>query len=204
MTNEDKIKILLVEDESVISKDIEKSLEKLGYTVPSIVPSGERAIIEAGKINPNMVLMDIVLQGEMDGIKAAEIIRSRFNIPVIYLTAYADEKMLQRAKLTEPFGYIIKPFEDRELHITIELALYRHKSEMEREKLLTEVKEALARVKTLSGFIPICSGCKKIRDEKGLWNHLEAYFEKHSDAGFSHSICPDCTKKLYPDIEADD
>lgn len=121
-------KILIVEDEGIVAKDIKKRLENLGYTVPAIVPSGEEAI-RAAKENPDLVLMDIVLKGDIDGIKAAEIIRAQFNIPVVYVTAHADNRVLQRAKATEPYGYILKPFEDRELHTTIEMALYKYKME---------------------------------------------------------------------------
>ncbi|NVL91040.1 MAG: PAS domain S-box protein [Desulfobacterales bacterium] len=126
-----KTQILVVEDENIIAEDIQKSLQALGYTVSSVVPSGEEAIKEVKENKPDLVLMDIVLQGEINGIDAADQIQSRFNIPVIYLTAYADDKTLERAKITEPFGYIIKPFEERELHTTIETALYKHKMERE-------------------------------------------------------------------------
>jgi PAS domain S-box-containing protein len=124
-----RIKILVVEDEIIVAKDIKMRLENLGYSVSSLVSSGEEAIREVEENNPDLVLMDIVLQGEMDGIEAADQIRSHFNIPVIYLTAYADEKMLERAKRTGPFGYIIKPFDDRDLHTTIEVAFYKNKME---------------------------------------------------------------------------
>jgi len=126
-----EMQILVVEDEAIVAEAIQKKLQKLGYTVPSTASSGEEAIKIVEKINPDLVLMDIVLQGDMDGIEAAEQIRTRFNIPVVYLTAYSDEKTLLRAKITEPFGYIIKPFKERELQVAIEMALYKH--EMERK-----------------------------------------------------------------------
>lgn len=126
--------VMIVEDERIIAEDIRKSLEKLGYSVSSVVSGGNKAIEDAEKYKPDVVLMDIVLKGNMDGIAAAEQIHLRFNIPVIYLTAYSDEKMLERAKITEPFGYIIKPFNERELHTNIEIALYRHKIEKELKK----------------------------------------------------------------------
>lgn len=122
-------KILVVEDEYIIAEDIRKSLINLGYSVPFIVSSGEEAIEKAKEYDPDLVLMDIMLDGEMDGIKAAEMIRSSSNIPIIFLTAFSDEKILERAKITEPYGYIIKPFKERELRINIEIALY--KCEME-------------------------------------------------------------------------
>ncbi|KKM05757.1 hypothetical protein LCGC14_1750900, partial [marine sediment metagenome] len=124
-----KKQILIVEDERIEAEDIKMSLQKLGYAVSGTAFSGMGAITKAEKLHPDLVLMDIVLGGKMDGIEAASIINSRLDIPVIYLTAYADKKMLERAKVTEPFGYIIKPYEDRELLSIIEIALYKHKME---------------------------------------------------------------------------
>lgn len=139
-------KILVVEDERVVARDIEKRLKKLGYIVPASVASGEEAIEKVAELRPDLVLMDIRLKGRMDGIEAAEQIRADFNTPVIYLTAYADEVTLQRAKVTEPFGYIVKPFDERDLHVAVEVALSRRLSEtairitLEKEKDLSELK----------------------------------------------------------------
>jgi two-component sensor histidine kinase len=135
MANE---KILIVEDEELIGQDIKILLEDLGYEVPYLVPSGEEAICRAGETHADLVLMDIMLEGEMDGIEAANKINSDYGIPVIYLTAYRNEEILERAKLTEPYAYIVKPFEERELRTNVEIVLNRHKAEKERIKL-TEV-----------------------------------------------------------------
>lgn len=123
--------ILVVEDENIIAKDIQTSLKSLGYAVPAVASSGKEAIKKAAEIRPDLVLMDIVLKGDMDGIEAAEHMRDRYHIPVIYLTAYGDDQTLERARATEPFGYILKPFDERELHSTIKMALY--KSQMEKK-----------------------------------------------------------------------
>jgi PAS domain S-box-containing protein len=123
------VKILVVEDEHIVAMDLINRLRNLGYEVPDSASSGEEAIEKAGKWRPDLVLMDIFLNGEMDGIQAATQIRSRYNIPIIYLTAYADSSTLQRAKVTEPFGYVLKPFEERELLTTIEMALYKYRIE---------------------------------------------------------------------------
>lgn len=125
----EKPRILIVEDESIVAKDLELTLEGMGYVVSGVVASGEEAVRRAEEDRPDLVLMDIVLQGGMDGIEAADGIRSGLNIPAIYITAHADEELLERAKLTEPFGYLLKPFKDGELHSTIEMALYKHKME---------------------------------------------------------------------------
>jgi len=126
-----KTKILIVEDEAVIAQDIKITLEDLGYTVCAIAVSAKKAVERAGRESPDLILMDIVLRGKTDGIEAADKIRSRYNIPVVYLTSYTDDKLLERAKITEPFGYIIKPYDEKELHSNIEMALYRHKIEIQ-------------------------------------------------------------------------
>lgn len=126
-----KINILVVEDESIVSKDIQHSLNKLGYHVVGAASSGEKAIEIARIERPDILLMDIMLKGHMNGIETAEIIRNELSIPVIFLTAYADESTLSKAKLTEPYGYIIKPFKEMDLHTSIEMAVYKHAKEQE-------------------------------------------------------------------------
>ena len=122
-----KKKILIVEDERIVAEDIKMKLEMTGYAVAGIASSGKESIKKTETRGPDLVLMDIVLEGKMDGIEAAGVILSRFNIPVVYLTAYSDKKTLKMAKTTEPFGFIIKPFEAQDLFTAIEMALYRHK-----------------------------------------------------------------------------
>ena len=132
MTQEKTLEqILIVEDEIIIAEDLQRKLKKMGYSVPAIVSTGEETIKSIKENTPDLVLMDIVIHGGMDGIETAGQIRNNFDIPVVYLTAFADEKTLERAKITEPFGYLIKPFKERELQITIEISLYKH--EMERK-----------------------------------------------------------------------
>lgn len=133
-------RILVVEDEGIVAEDIQYRLEHLGYAVPAVASSGEEAMEKAAETRPDIVLMDIVLKGNMDGVEAARQMRDRFNIPVVYLTAYSDDKTFQRAKVTGPLGYVLKPFEERELQTTIEMALYRH----ELERKLRESRQWLA------------------------------------------------------------
>ncbi len=121
--------IMIVEDETVVAEDIRSSLKGLGFGVSAVAPSAEEAISRVKDKNTDLVLMDIKLKGDMDGIDGAQEIRTRFNLPVVYLTSHADEEVLQRAKLTEPFGYIIKPFKEKELRTAIEIALYKHQAE---------------------------------------------------------------------------
>lgn len=126
-----KNNILVVEDESIVSKDIQQSLKRLGYNIVGAASTGEKAIELANETKPDLVLMDIMLKGDMSGIETAERIKKTLSIPVIYLTAYADENTLAKAKVTEPYGYIIKPFKEIDLHTSIEMALYKHGKEQE-------------------------------------------------------------------------
>ncbi len=119
-------RILIVEDEAIVALDLRTQLTQLGYVVVETVARGEAAIEAAEKHRPDLVLMDIRLQGKMDGVEAAEVINTRFQLPVVYLTAHADESTVDRARITKPFGYILKPFDGRELRTVIEMALYKH------------------------------------------------------------------------------
>lgn len=191
MTN---ARIMIVEDEWIAAEDTRNRLEDLGYTVSSLASTGKEAIQKAEEDKPDLVVTDIVLEGEMDGIEVAKQIYSRFNIPFIYLTAYADDKILERIKITEPFGYIVKPFTDEDLTIAIELALYKHKAEGKRKKQIQDLSDELAKTRALAGLIHICSSCKKIRDENSDWKQIEDFIREHSGAEFRHVVCPDCEK----------
>lgn len=122
-----KINILIVEDEAIVARDIQQSLRKSGYNVTEIVASGEMALKSIAEFQPDLIMLDIMLKGSMSGVDVSEVVKKNYNIPVIFLTAYADQSTLERAKVTEPFGYIIKPFKEIDLHTTIEMALYKHK-----------------------------------------------------------------------------
>jgi signal transduction histidine kinase/AmiR/NasT family two-component response regulator len=137
MTNLQK-RILVVEDENIVSMDLRLSLERLGYHVTGCVGTGEQAIASVRTEPPDLVLMDVQLRGDMDGTQAAAVIRQQFDVPVVYLTAYSNDATLEKARVTEPFGYILKPFEERELHVVIEMALFRKEAQTQHERLLKE------------------------------------------------------------------
>ncbi len=125
----DRKRIFIVEDQRLIAADLDNTLLKLGYLVAGSVASGAEAVEQTLALRPDLVLMDIRLQGDMDGIEASEAIRQRFDVPVVFLTAYADEETLVRAKLAAPYGYVVKPFNQRELRAAIEIALYKHEAD---------------------------------------------------------------------------
>ena len=126
----DTAKIMIVEDNTTVARDLRDCLENLGYGVTSLVASGEESIAKAHAERPDAVIMDIRLRDKMDGIEAAEQIHSRYNIPVVFLSAYSDKELLERAKRVGSFGYLIKPFEERELYATLEMALYKAKADV--------------------------------------------------------------------------
>lgn len=154
-------KVLIVEDEDFFAKTIQDTLMHLGVGVSGVVSTGEDAVRMTEETRPDLVLMDIVLKGEMDGVEAAEQIHERFDIPVIYLTGLTGDELTERAKTTGPFGYILKPFQERELHVVIELALYKHETEkklMERDKELERLVIETKKVnKEIRDFINIVS-----------------------------------------------
>ena len=134
-------KILVVEDESIIAMDTINTLNRLGYKTLPPVDNGPDAIAAAEKLQPSLVLIDILLKGDIDGIEAAVVIQEQCNLPIVYLTANTDEQTFQRAKLSGPFGYLLKPFEERELHTTIETALYKHQMEQELHRYRDHLEE---------------------------------------------------------------
>ena len=161
----DEKQILVVEDEAITGMDIQRRLKNLGYIVPVVVSSGEEAINKAKKNNPDLILMDINLNGKMDGIEAAFKIHTFCDIPIIYLTAYTDEKTFERAQINVPYAYIVKPFKDRELQITLEIAFYRKRM----EKVVKESYQRLRRSKEwLSAAIKSMGDAFIATDQNGI------------------------------------
>ncbi len=183
-----KTKILIVENEPVIATDIENSLLSLGYEVTSIANTAEQAIEVANADKPDIVLMDMQIKGERDGIETAEIIQTRFNIPVVFSTANLDEGKLEQAEITPLFGYILKPIQERELKVTIEMALFAGKMNAERrktEELFRESEKKLTQttrvLQTVLDTIPV----RVFWKDKNL-NYLGCNQLFAEDAGFKN------------------
>ncbi|MBI2257939.1 MAG: response regulator [Flavobacteriia bacterium] len=157
------VNVLVVEDESIVSKDIQHSLKKLGYNVVGAAATGEKALELVRSEGPDIVLMDIMLKGSMNGIEVSEVIKKEFNLPVIFLTAYADESTLSKAKVTEPYGYIIKPFKEIDLHTSIEMALYKHKKVLELERERDFLYSLVDGKENLDGFVFVKSNHKLVK-----------------------------------------
>jgi signal transduction histidine kinase/AmiR/NasT family two-component response regulator len=141
-------RIVIVEDEAIVARDIEQSLRGFGYAVVGVVDTGTEALRLCAEKNPNLVLMDIRLRGDPDGIEAAREIRERFDVPVVFLTAHADEATLDRAREVAPFGYVLKPFVERELHVAIMMALAKHRAFADLDRAVRARTEELIRSET--------------------------------------------------------
>lgn len=313
--------ILVVDHEVAFATEMEGKLRRLGYTVAGVASSPVEAAASMNLARPDVVLMNVALEGDPDVLAAAGAIRSRWPAPIVFLTPDANEVTLRRAGVIEPFGYVVKPYADRELRMNVEMALYREamnrqaheledrffavsidllcfldfsgyfkrlnpawertlgftraelmsrpfiefvhpedrertlhqnrtvrrgghahsfenryvckdgsyrwllwnaapdadhrviysvardvterkQADQERETMLRELQEALAEVRTLQEILPICSYCKKIRDDDNYWQTVEGYIAKHTNARFSHSICPSCyTREVEPQFD---
>lgn len=161
--------ILVVEDENIVAWDLQNTLRLLGYGVTAIVSSGEGAIEQAAATHPDLILMDIELKGRMDGVAAAKVIGDRLDIPILYLTAYADDQTLERAKGTEPFGYLLKPFNERSLHAAIQMALHRHRMQVSLRSLA--LVDELTGLCNRRGFFALAKQHLKLarRTKGALW-----------------------------------
>ncbi len=201
-TNPCKGCIVIVDDNPQNLATLKQMLIDDGYDVRPAI-NGDTALVMIGKILPDLILLDIIMP-DMDGyevcrrLKADETTR---NISVIFLSAL--DKSLDKVKAFEVGGvdYITKPFQIEEVLIRVKTHIELRNMQKALEEKNVQFEEALANLKTLSGLLPICANCKKIRDDKGYWTQLEKYIEMHSEALFSHGICPECMEQLYGDQE---
>ena len=169
--------VLLVEDSAIVAKDVEMVLKRLGHAVCGWVTRGEEAVEQACAVRPDLVLMDIKLAGSMDGVTAAQLIRERCHVPVVFLTAHADSSTVERAKAIEPFGYIIKPFEKHDLQVTIELALHKHRMERklrEREQWLATTLGSIGDAVVATDADGLLTFMNVVAEQLTGWNGEEA------------------------------
>ena len=193
--------ILVVEDDPNVSMVLCARLESLDYQVVDTAASGLEAIRLFYRHRPDLVTMDILLEGEMNGIQAAAKITERSDVPIIFMTCLSDQAVFESAIQTNPYGYIVKPYDINELRSAIEIARAKHRAARERDGLIARLQKTLDEVKTLRGLLPICASCKRIRlDDNSTWQQIEEYIANHSEADFTHGICPDCSRRLYPEL----
>jgi two-component system, response regulator PdtaR len=199
MQSQQQFTVLIVEDEALVGDVIQNELEKGGHRVVGRAMDGNQGVELTRSLRPDIVLMDIALP-EFDGLEATRLIQECCPTPVVLLSAHDHPDLVLQAGRVGAGAYLVKPPGAMELSRAMTIAAARFADLMELRRLNAELQEALAKIKTLEGILPICATCKKIRDEKGAWHQVEVYVRDHSAVEFSHGICPDCLKKHYPDF----
>ena len=198
------MKILIVDDIPENISALAIALESEGFDIRTAA-GGEQALQLVHNDCPDLILLDIKMNG-MDGFETCLALKksdATKDIPVIFLTVSKETEAVDRGFTCGGVDYISKPFRQEEVCARVRTHLYLRALMKEKERLIGELQEALAKVKTLSGLLPICSSCKKIRDDRGYWNQIETYIRQRSEADFTHGICPTCAKKLYPGLRRD-
>jgi YesN/AraC family two-component response regulator len=198
-TPNSQIRILIAEDNPVIAKMLELSLEKMAYHVAGIATDGEMAREMALELRPDVILMDIQMP-KLDGLQATTQILEHYSVPIIIVSSHHEKSFVEQASRLGVAAFLTKPPKASDIERAITIALARHGDMEELRRLNKKLQKALDEINTLQGIIPICSSCKKIRDDKGYWEKLENYIAQHSNAEFSHGICPDCARVQYPEL----
>ncbi len=203
----EKIRLLLVdddEDDYILTRDMLNE-SKFYQADLKWASSFDEALAQI-KANPHDVFLLDYRLGAHDGLELLQAaVAIKPHIPIILLTGQGDHDVDLKAMRAGAADYLTKERIDSSLlERSIRYAMERKKTELEREKLIQELKNALAQVKTLSGLLPICSSCKNIRDDRGYWKRIDAYIQEHSNAEFTHSLCPNCIRKYFPDINLEE
>ncbi len=214
-TKPNQANILIVDDELINLKVLMSMLDEQGYQVRPAI-NGQVALTAVQKTPPDLILLDIIMPG-MDGYELCRRLKANeqsHDIPIIFISGRGETEDKVKAFTIGGVDYITKPFQVEEVlarintHLTIrnlQEQLQEKNSQLEEkneqlQEKNSQLQQALNNIKTLKGLIPICANCKKIRDDKGFWQQVEVYVRDHSEAEFSHGICPDCMKELYPEL----
>ena len=198
-----EITILVVDDDPDVLFATARIIQQAGYQVFK-ASTGRECLLKAKENKPDLILLDVVMP-DVNGIELCRQIKadSLFESTFVVLVSGSKTASEEQADGLDigADGYIIRPIPNRELLARVNALVRILVAERERDRLIVELKEALAKIKTLQGLLPICSYCKKIRDDKGYWNQIERYIGERSDTQFSHGICPECAEKYYPDMD---
>jgi response regulator NasT len=188
------LRIAVADDEPDMRDFYRRMLPRLGHAIVAEAQSGRELVDRCRAAAPDLVITDIRMP-ELDGIEAAALVYRDRPVPIILVSAYHDAELIERAEAEHVLGYLVKPIKLADLEPAIVVAIRRFQQ-------VQELKEALARVKQLQGLLPMCGYCKKIRDDKNYWQEVESYISGHSEARFSHSICPACYEQFVrPQLE---
>ena len=203
-----QVRVLIAEDDFLVGEMIQGVVEDAGCFVVGRAMDGRQAVEMTAELRPEVILMDIKMP-YLDGIEAAEKIQDRCPTPIVILTAFDTPEMLEEAGAAGAGAFLAKPPKVRELNQAIVIARARfgdllrlRRTNDMLQRRTAELEEALAKIKTLHGLIPICASCKKIRSDKGYWQQLEEYLAEHSEADFTHGFCPECLEKMEMEVKA--
>lgn len=193
------VRVLIAEDEGLVAAFTRLELQAGGFVVVDTAPDGRRAVELVHRLRPDVVVMDIAMP-ELDGIAAAAAIQSECPTPVVILTAHTEPDHVRQATAAGVGAFVVKPPRADELARAITIAMARHADLLELRRVNEQLQHSLAETKTLTGLLPICCGCKKIRDDTGYWSEVEAYVSTRTTAKFSHGYCPACLRKYFPEL----
>ncbi len=192
------IRIVIADDDALVAYITERELTKINIEVVGRATDGKQVIQMVKELKPDVVLLDLVMP-EMTGFQAARIIMEEYPTPLIALTGYSEHEIAEKAAASGFGAFLVKPSRAQDIDRAIIIACARFKDFMELKRLNTELAEAIKNIKLLSGLLPICSNCKKIRDKDGHWHEIETFIVTNSNTEFTHGICPCCYNKLYTD-----
>ena len=193
------LRVLLADDDTLVGRVITDELREIGAVVVGWAKNGAEAVALVHSLRPDVALLDIEMP-ELDGLAAARRIQEECPTPLVVLTGHEESVIAHRAADAGAGAYLVKPPKAADLERAILISRARFADLQELRRLNAELKDALAQVKTLSGLLPICASCKKIRDSAGRWHRLETYMSSHAKVEFSHGVCPECMARLYPDV----
>ena len=201
-TPQEKAPLILVVDDVAKNLEVICNILSLENYQISVAGDGNRAWNILQRLNPDLILLDIMMPN-VDGYslcRRLKEIESKKDIPIIFVTARTGRDDLIKGFEVGAVDYITKPFNSAELLARVRTHVSLYRANKRNEVLIAELRAALSQVKTLSGLLPICSGCKQIRDDDGYWRQVESYLAAHADVTFTHGICPSCVRKQYPDL----
>lgn len=195
---EQTVRILLAEDDYLVCEEIKRALRELPHELVGEADNGEEAVRLACDLKPDVVLMDIKMP-RVDGLEASRRIQRQCPAPIVILTAHESRDLLEEARNAGVGAYLTKPPRSGELTRAIAIATARHADLMELARINEQLRQSLEEIKSLRGILPVCSYCKKVRNDQGYYEQLEQYLHEHAGMDFSHTICPRCVEKHFPE-----